>query len=619
MTITTDYNPAGNPLINRTTRTDDNGTTTLQTVLDPSGRILEYTDALNTVTDYAYDTLGRLTTTTITPPVTPGRKARPRPPTVAAPGFTYTATFDATTGAQTGLTYQGQPLLTIAYGDAAHPWLPTGYTYALTGGTVSAEVNYDSDLNPYGRTWTFADGSRLLDCATTAAAPAACTQQLGDAAPGTTASGRTLARSVDGQALTYTYDSARRLTAATIGDTAYGYTWDDNNNRVGRTVTAPGVSDAFSYTYNDAAQLVATSDPQAAIPATDAFDADANHTTIGPDTYTYDALHGLAATTDAGTTISYRRDARGRVTTHTTTPGGTYHLAYSLPNDQRPTLTIAPDGTATPIVNLPGGLLYRGPTQGPLLTDTAGNTLLALTPSGARPSTPTGPQPVQRYEPFGALTPDSPNDPTTDGGADFGWQQNQTDGPVTHVGVRDLHTRLGIFLQPDPRPQGSQAGPYSYTNADPVNQSDPTGMCVGWGCVKDANQYLEPITNAATLLACILGFGVACFVTSLIQLAVNVLNFAADFELHQSAAADGVSAAMALLNLAAATPLLYEEFQIARAAESLGVGRSWASDAAVATEEHEPGILAAHTSGYWTGNAALEEIPGLIVTKYLRS
>ena len=83
-------------------------------------------------------------------------------------------------------------------------------------------------------------------------------------------------------------------------------------------------------------------------------------------------------------------------------------------------------------------------------------------------------------------------------------------------------------------------------------------MCVGWGCVQTADQYLQPITDALSLIACVLGFGVACFVTSLARLAVSVLNFAADFALHQDAAADGVTAALALLNLAAAAPLLYE-------------------------------------------------------------
>ena len=199
-----------------------------------------------------------------------------------------------------------------------------------------------------------------------------------------------------------------------------------------------------------------------------------------------------------------------------------------------------------------------------------GNALLTLTVDGRRP-TPAG-TPIQQYEPFGQPTPDSPV-PAAGTAADFGWQQNQSDGPLTHLGVRALHTRLGTFLQPDPRPHGSQAGPYSYTNADPVNQADPTGLCVGWGCVKEADQFLQPITDAATLFACVLGFGIACFVTSLLRLAVSVLNLAADFELHQDAAADGVTVALAFLNVVAATPLLYEAVRVSRVAENVGVGR----------------------------------------------
>jgi hypothetical protein len=98
--------------------------------------------------------------------------------------------------------------------------------------------------------------------------------------------------------------------------------------------------------------------------------------------------------------------------------------------------------------------------------------------------------------------------------------------------------------------------------------------------VKTANEYLQPITDALSLFACVLGFGVACVLTSLLRLAVSVLNFAADFELHQDAAYDGVTAAMALLNLAAATPLLYETRAISQAADEIGAQRD-AMNAAV--------------------------------------
>jgi RHS repeat-associated protein len=590
--ITTDYAPAGNPLINRTTRTDATGTKTDQTVLDASGRILQYTDTLNTVTAYAYDAIGRLTTTTITPPPTTGRRSRPRPTTSPPPGFTYTAHFDAVTGLQTGLDFQGQPLLAIAYADAAHPWLPTGYTYALAGGTVTNQIDYDSDLNPYGRTWTFADGTELRDCVTSAVAPAACTAALGDTQPGTTASGRLLARSVDGQSLTYTYDTARRLRTAHIGPTTYGYTWDDNNNLTGRSITGLAGTGSFIYTYNSGAQLVATTDPDAAIPVSGAFDADDNHTEIGADTYSYDALHQLSSTTNtaSGTTITYARDNRGRITTHTANPGGSYYLGYSLPANQRPTVSIDATGVATPLLDLPGGLLYRGSAQGAMVADMLGNTLLMLTPQGSRPTTNGAPEAVTLYEPFGQPTADNPTvTPAT--GPDFAWQQNQTDGPVSHLGARDLHTRLGIFLEPDPRPHGSQAGPYSYTNADPVNQSDVSGLCVGWGCVKEANSFLQPIADAFTLITCILSLGAACFFASLARLAISVLNFAADFELHQDAAADGVSAAMALLNLAAATPLLYEYVRIGDLAGALKASRQATEVAVLArAEDYAEGV-----------------------------
>src|SRR4029453_6758177 len=132
--------------------------------------------------------------------------------------------------------------------------------------------------------------------------------------------------------------------------TPYAHAWNANNTLNSRTITTAATTESFGYTYSPGAELVATTDPQAAIPVLGAFDADDNHTAIGADTYTYDALHQLAATTNTttNTTITYQRDAHGRITTHTSTaPDDTYHLAYSLPDDQRPTVTIDPAGTAT--------------------------------------------------------------------------------------------------------------------------------------------------------------------------------------------------------------------------------------------------------------------------------
>ena len=48
-----------------------------------------------------------------------------------------------------------------------------------------------------------------------------------------------------------------------------------------------------------------------------------------------------------------------------------------------------------------------------------------------------------------------------------------SDGVIA-MGARSYVPEIGRFLQPDPQPGGS-ADPYSYTNGDPLNESDPTG------------------------------------------------------------------------------------------------------------------------------------------------
>ena len=241
VTISTDYAPAGNPLINRTTRSDTTGaTTTDQTVLAPSGRVLEYTDTLNTVTGYRYDGMGRLSSTTITPPATPGRKARPRPLGVTA-GFTYDRHLRpgdraCRPGSASKVNRWRRSPTTTRITAGCRPVTPTPWPAGRPSRPRSTTTRISTRSGGPGRSPTAAT------CSTAPpprSAPTACTAAVGDTQPGTTASGRTLARTVDGHPHQFTYDTARRLTAAQVGATGYTYTWDAVNNLTGQNRHRP--------------------------------------------------------------------------------------------------------------------------------------------------------------------------------------------------------------------------------------------------------------------------------------------------------------------------------------------------------------------------------------------
>jgi RHS repeat-associated protein len=52
--------------------------------------------------------------------------------------------------------------------------------------------------------------------------------------------------------------------------------------------------------------------------------------------------------------------------------------------------------------------------------------------------------------------------------------------PVAQMGARSYVPALGIFLQPDPIPNGSST-PYNYAVGDPINASDTSGMSTSFG------------------------------------------------------------------------------------------------------------------------------------------
>ncbi|MFJ8628409.1 DUF6531 domain-containing protein [Kitasatospora sp. NPDC093550] len=254
-TWTTAYDQVGHPL----SVTDPLGNTQ-RTTYDAAGNQLTSTDAAGKTTSYAYDLLNRVVTVT------------------APDGGATTNAYDPATG-----------LLTARTDANNHA---TGYGYDTTGRTTTV-------TDPLGRTVTFgydADGNRTT---VTNARGQTITSTVNGAGQITA-----VAYSEGTPGATYDYDATGHITGVTdaTGSRTLKYDQADRLTRV----TAPGVDQDFTYTYNPDGNLTARTFPD-------------NTAT----TYTYDKDQHPSGQTTAGKTVGYTYDPTGNLltaTTPTTTP-----------------------------------------------------------------------------------------------------------------------------------------------------------------------------------------------------------------------------------------------------------------------------------------------------------
>lgn len=293
------------------------------------------------------------------------------------------------------------------------------------------------------------------------------------------------------EATAYTYDEADRLTAECFGAQVCSgssasrsdYTYDLVGNRTSKKVAAPGENTLTKYTYDAADQLVheATAGTRSSL-RTFAYDEEGNQTRAGSDTFTYSLDHRMTSATVNGKTTNYTFDAVGNRIQAVTGTGAEQIVQKWSWDTNGPRAVLASESQTgggntqqRSYLYNPGGqplALLAGANAHSYLHDWLGGVSGVVSSDGT-------PQWSYDYDAFGVtesskLTDDAPANPLQYTGA----YQDVSQGDRYAMGARNYDPGTGRFDSADPVAQPKSdpsVSTYSYTNARPTVQTDPTG------------------------------------------------------------------------------------------------------------------------------------------------
>jgi RHS repeat-associated protein len=266
----------------------------------------------------------------------------------------------------------------------------------------------------------------------------------------------------DTRVISYTYDPLSRLTnAAYSSGECYQYAYDRVGNRTAMTTTVG----ATTYQYDVANR------PINAGGVTYTWDNNGNLINDGSALYRYDQANRLISTTlnSATSLYAYNGDGvrlkqivAGAVTTYTQDVAAPLPVVLQSRTGVTTTKYLYSEGTR-PLAQNATAWEY-------LLPDALGSVRQIANTSGYINLT-------KDYGPYGSVLNSSGSSPSAYG---FTGEQRDHSGLI-YLRARYMQPALGIFLARDPwsgdvlRP-GSMNG-YSYTEGNPVNRADPSGLC----------------------------------------------------------------------------------------------------------------------------------------------
>jgi len=508
----------GDPRVTQTTITKGEGApvgagssvTTLGKI-DLRGNVVETVDGAGVRTQTAFDTLGRATRVTMTPPASSG----------AAP-LVFAYVFRGRDGQVEGVSVNGVEAARLAYDSA------TGQisSFSYAGGAVTTSL---------GRFGNGTVNRVAVQTGSTRFTSAAEMTPAGRIIGHTTSASGAVAFT---ESRAYRFDEAARLSRATITSnqsgevvtTQFDYGFGAQAAQCGSAYPGAGKdglrtsgsrnSTAYVTCYDALGRPDSTTDP---LVTGGSGTATFEHDALGRLVSIAGAARPVQLTWGVGGQIAVMREGidttrpitttletyGGEVLRKTvTTASGTSRLVYAGPwnltADDSGTIT----GTESLQYSLPGGAIVTIPTGGTAVLQVPGvdGSALARIPVPTLGSGGTAPaiSAAERSGPYGEPLVARDLEPQT-ARPEYGWQGGfgvetlTGSSAVALMGARAYAPALGQFLSPDPL-LDSGNNVYSYTSGDPINASDRPGTEESWDAYILAGAAVAAVLSGLLLI-----------------------------------------------------------------------------------------------------------------------